>query len=489
MRKIALLVALPLFALLAVALLPFWLGGEIEKQLRLQSEQFQQQWGSLPGISYELSRYQRGYLSSVVDTRVTISPQSIYPLAVSDSSLVETFTLTFRHKVSHGPWIDNRFSLSLMSKIETLLLPVDGQDTSAAFYFSEPAAVMTSWLEWSGGIWGNGAIPAYRGRDHTGQYDVKWGGFHFSFEGDWLSRQVKGHFNAPRFELVNAAYGVTIGGLFGNFNHLASPQFSLLGNGEVNLNLFKLRAEGEEGVPLSFILRDMGIVHHELQRGAVMDVVQEFEFRLLQINDVKLDNGALHLSLNNLDVAILKMIQQRYASLGPVQRADPKALQQALLPLLSELLMQAPFIDVNKVEVATVDGVMSGRFKLGIDEGVDVLSTIQLPEGLVRLLSLAQIEIEIKLPAPMIEQQARKAVHAKIIEQLLESEQTMTAEKMTKQTARAVEQMLAQFEIQNILRREANHYRAKLRYQSGHLYLNGVPADNFLSLLPSLKES
>ncbi len=169
MRKIALLVVLPLFALLAVALYPFWLGGEIEKQLRLQSDPFQQQWGQLPGISYELSRYQRGYLSSVVDTRVTISPQLIYPLALSDSPLVETFTLTFRNKISHGPWIDNRFSFGLMSKIETLLLPVDGEYTTAKFYFSEQAVAMTSWLEWTGGIRGDGVIPAYRGRDHTGQ--------------------------------------------------------------------------------------------------------------------------------------------------------------------------------------------------------------------------------------------------------------------------------------------------------------------------------
>jgi len=494
MKKITLLIVLPLLVLCSAASIPYWVGGQIEKELRSQSDLFQLQWQQQAGYTYQLSRYQRGYLSSVVETRFAFEPNITDLLASTDSAAIAPFSLTFRHQVSHAPWIDGRFSSTVMSEIETVLLPENELRVTSNFYFNQQAAFkMTSRLEWSGGFISDGRVPPYRGRDHTGQYDVKWGGFRFSFEGDWIAASGAGHFNAPRFELSNASRGVMIGGLFGNFSRSMSPQKFPLGNGDVTLNTFQLRSEGETESPLLIVLRDMEISYSLLQRGALVDASQQFEFRLLNVNDTPFNNGALHFSLNNIDAVALQTVQQQFSNIGQPGRTDAGLLSHELLQisqsLLPNLLVPSPVIDISKIELTTIDGILSGRLKLGIEKGADIPAKLVLPNDLKRLLPLAKIEIEIKLPASIIEQQARKAVRAKIIEQLMESEQTMTVEVMAEQTSRAVEQMLAQFEIQNIIRREAGYVRARLRYENSQLYLNGVPADNFLSLLPALKES
>jgi len=109
MKKAALLVFLPIFLLIAVVSVPYWLGASIEKQLRAQSDLFQRQWQQQPGVSYELYRYQRGYFSSIVDTRFTFDPQIISALAASDFPVMAPFGLMFRHKITHGPRIGRGF--------------------------------------------------------------------------------------------------------------------------------------------------------------------------------------------------------------------------------------------------------------------------------------------------------------------------------------------------------------------------------------------
>ena len=494
MKKITWLIFLPLLVLISVALIPYWVGGQIEKTLRAQSDLFQLQWQQQAGYSYQLSHYQRDYLSSVVETRFTFEPTKIGLLASTNSSAIAPFSLTFRHQVSHAPWIDGRRSFTDMSEIETVLLPEGELEAASKFYFNQQAAFsMTSRLEWSGGLRSDGHVLPYRGRDHTGQYDVKWGGFRFSFEGDWITTSGTGHFNAPRFELSNASHGVMIGGLFGNFSRLMSPQKLPLGNGDLTLNIFQLRGEGDAASPLLIVLRDMGVSYGLLQRGALVDLSQQFEFRLLNVNGTPFNNGAFHFSFNNIDVLALQAIQQQFSNIGQSRRTDagllPDELLQVAQSLLPNLLAHSPVVDISKIELTTIDGMMSGRIKLGVEKGRDIPAAFVLPNDLKRLLPLAKIEIEIKLPASIIEQQAGKAVRAKIIEQLMESEQTMTPEVLTEETARAVDQMLDQLEIQNIIRREAGYFRAWLRYDNSKLYLNGVPANNFLSLLPALKES
>jgi len=211
MKKAALLVFLPIFLLIAVVSVPYWLGASIEKQLRAQSDLFQRQWQQQPGVSYELYRYQRGYFSSIVDTRFTFDPQIISALAASDFPVMAPFGLIFRHKITHGPRIGKGFSLRTMSKIETLLVPDGRHKAISNFYFGDQAAFsMTTRLEWTGAMKSDGAVPSYRGRDHTGQYHVKWGGVNWGFEGNWITAQGKGRFNAPRFELASADHGVTV---------------------------------------------------------------------------------------------------------------------------------------------------------------------------------------------------------------------------------------------------------------------------------------
>ncbi len=494
MKKTALLVFLPILMLIAVVSVPYWVGGAIEKQLRAQSDLFQLQWKPQSGVSYELYHYQRGYLASVMDIRFTFDPQMISVLPIPNSLVMAPFSLTFRHSISHGPWIDKGFSLRTMSRIDTVLMPEDGQQAILNFYFGDQGSfAVTTWLEWTGAIRSNGAVPAYRGRDHTGQYDVKWGGINWRVEGSWIEAKGKMRFNAPRFELANADYGVTVGGLSGVFKRFMSPQGLPLSDGDMTLNTFKLRGENSKEIPLEVVLRDMTSVYSVFKREELIDVTQQLEFRLLQINDEKFNRGAIYLALYNIDAAVLQVMQQRYIAFTQLPHIDserwPQILLQEAQSLLPKLLAQAPVIHLNKVEVTTINGQMSGRFKLGIEDDAAVLTSIALPNDFKSWLRLARVEIDIKLPATIIEQQARKAVGAKIVEQLLDSEQPMTAEILAQQTTRAVEQMLVQFEIQNIIRRETNHYRTKLRYLDGRLYLNGVPADNYLALLPSLKES
>ena len=495
MKKIVLFISLPLLILVAAALAPYWVSSKVEEHFQVRAKNLQLQLLKQHGVSFEVVRYQRGYLASIADTRFTFDPQAAALLSTSSPSLImQPVSVVLRHQISHGPWINYQFSQETMSKVVTTVVPGDEQQTTLGFYFGDQAALeMTTWLEWSGVIKSEGSMPAYSGRDHTGQYDFQWGGLHFEFEGDWIAMRGKGRFNTPRFELSNAAHGVTVGGFSGDFSSFISPQGLLLGDGEFLLNIFKVRAESRNGEPQEVVLRDAKIAYSAFQREQVVDVMQQFGFRLLQVNEQWFRNGALHLELSSIDVIALQSMQQRYEQMTKTELADTELLQQVwfqeMQRLLPKLLEQAPVIHISKAEVITAAGMMNARLKLAINDGLPISASIELPAGLVALLPLIEIELDIKLPESIIEQQARKVVREKIVEQLQETEQTMTPEVLVQQTKRAAEQMLAQFEIQNILRRESGSFRIALRYHNGRLHLNGVPADNFLNMLPPLKES
>ncbi len=490
-----LLMSLVGLAIVAAAVTPYWIGAEIEDEFRTQSEQFQQQLAVYPGVSFALDHYQRDYLTSTAETTFTFDPNTAGTASSSSAQPpIAPFRFTLHHQISHGPWIDARFSRETMGQVVTTLVAGDGQQALLNFYFGDqPALAMITILEWAGGIKSEGRIALYRGRDHTGQYDVKWGGLHFEIDGDWIARRGEGRFNSPRFEFSNAAHGVSVGGLSGKFSSFISPQGLALGAGDFSLDMFKVRDEGADTVSQQIVMRDMKMAYDAQQRGDVVDVMQQFGFRLLQVNGKQFNNGTLRYELSNLDAIALQLVQKRYEQLTQAQLSDPEQLQQVWLQeaqtLLPMLLQQAPEIHISKAEVTTVDGLISARLKLAIDNSLPLSTAIELPAGLQALLPLIQVELDLKLPVTIIELQARKALREKIVEQLKDTEQTMTPELLAQETGRAAEQMLAQFEIQNIIRREGGYFRTELRYSQGHLHLNGVAADNLLNMLPPLKES
>ncbi len=491
MKKGVLLISLAGLALAAAALTPYWIGTEIENRFR----EFQQQLAVQSGISFTLDRYQRGYLSSTAQTTFTVSPnRSVTALPPSSQPPAALFKFTLHHQISHGPWIDDTFLHGTMSKVVTTLALGDEQPALLPFYFGDQSALaITTWLEWAGGIKSEGRIPLYRGRDHTDQYNLRWGGLHFELDGNWIARRAEGRFNSPRFELANAAHGVTVGGLSGHFSSFVSSQGLVLGAGDLSLDSFKAHGKGADSVSQQVVVRGMNIAYDAQQRDEAVDVMQQFGFRLLQINGKQFNDGALRYELSNLDAAVLQSLQKRYEQMTQAEFSDPEQLRQVWLQeiqaLLPAMLAQAPEIHISKAEVTTVDGLISARLKLAMDNSFPLPAVIELPEGLRRLLPLMQVELDLKLPATIIEQQARKAVRENIIEQLQDTEQTMTPEVLAQQTRRAAEQMLAQFEIQNIIRRKDGYFRTELRYRDGRLRLNGAPADNFLKMLPPLKES
>lgn len=494
MKKGVLSVLFVGFAIAAVASTSYWIGAEVENQFRAQSEKFQQQLAVQPGVIFEIDRYQRGYFSSIAETTFTFdfNIAAILPPAAQMST--EPFSFTLRHQISHGPWIDEAFSHETMSKIVTTLMPDDEQQELLHFYFSgQPAFSMTTWIEWAGGIKSAGRTPPYTGRDHTDQYDFQWGGLHFEFDGDWSTMQGKGSFNTPRFELSNAAHGMTVGGLMGNFSSFISPQGLALGGGEFSLDTFKVRREGIESHKKQFVMRDMKMEYDALQRGEVVDVMQQIGFRMLRINGEEFNNGTFRYELSNLDVLALQSIKKRYDQMiqSPLSASEQpqQVWLQEVQSLLPTILGQAPVLHISKAEVITIDGLISARLRLAIDNNGAIPASIELPAGLMALLPLIQVELDLKLPIVIIEQQARKVAQEKIVGQLQENEQMMAPEMLAQQARRAAEQMLVQFEIQNIIRREKEHFRAELHYSNGRLHLNGVPADNIINMLPPLKES
>ena len=491
MKKIVLCISLPL---LIVASVPFWVGGEVEDRFLLQTRNLQQQLFREHGVTLEVIRYQRGYLSALADTQFTFDPQAVSLLPASSPQVTEPVTIMLRHQISHGPWIGKRFSRQIMSKVETTLVAINGEQSTLDFYFpDQPAFSSTTWLAWSGAINGHGGMPAYSGRDHSGQYDLQWGGLHFEFDGDWVALRGHGRFNSPRFELSNASHGVTIGGLSGEFSRLISPSGLSLGNGKFTLNSFRIRAERRNGSPQRVLLRDILVAHHATQRMEVVDLQQQFDFRLLQLNGEQFNNGSLHIELSSLDAGVLQSLQRRYEQMTKTELADPALLRQLWLQeaqqVLPTLLAQGPAIHISKAEVTTDTGAISARLRLAIRNGAPTPELTAFPAGLAALLPYIEIEFDITLPESMIVQQAQKAVREKIVEQLQETEQTMPPEVLSQQTKRAAEQMLTQFEIQKILRHVNGSFRVLLRYRKGRLYLNGLPADHLLNMLPPLKES
>lgn len=472
----------------AVAAIPWWVGSEIERQFSAQFERLQKQLQAQSDVSLALESYQQGYLESTAVTTLTIDMSQYSPAhAVSPSPV----SIKARHAVTHGPYIDGKFNHDIAAKIISTVIPdSEQQRTLSRFYFGDhPPFEMTTQLAWSGEMSSRGGVPAYSGRDHRGEYDLRWGGLQFESTGNWVAMRGDSELNAPRFELSNASQGITLGGLHGRFASFMSPLGFALGDGELSLALFKLRGKGKRQVTL----RDLIARYNLQQQGELVNVMQRFGFRLFEIGGAEYKDGVFQFELNNLDGVVLQSLQRRYDAFSQTHLTDENGIQQwwlaQLRQVLPALLQQAPVLHISRVEVLTVDGLVSGRLKLASKEVPSDLTLVDFESGFAKLLPLLQLELDIRLPARIIERQARAAARKTIVARLAELEQTMTPLELAHQTRRAAEQMLVQFEVQNIIRRHTDYYTATLHFKNEGLILNGVPADNLLSMMPSLKGS
>jgi len=502
--KKAVYLSIAALVMTVVASHPYWVGGEIEAQFRAQTTALQQQLVVQPGITLTLDHYQRGYLGSIAETTFVLAPQAVMNTTADSPSLPLYFqqplTVTLRHRISHGPWIDGVFNRNIAAKIvTTLVIDNPGRQSVLRFYFpAQPAFEAVTQIEWEGRVTSRGGMPVYAGRDHSGQYDLEWGGFHFEINGDWLALHSEGSFKGPRFELSNELLGVTLGNFEGNYNSQLSPQGFSLGKGELSVGLVKMRGvAGVKGRDQQVSISDLKFLYDAQQQGVLIDVKQQAGFRLLHVNNVSYTKGVIRVELNNLDAVALQSLQQHHESLlhtqaerGTVDSTQvQRFLIQGLQKVLPDLLRQSPELHISRAEVVTADGLVSAQLRIAVDSDASALSFVEMQTNPTVLLPYLQVEIDLKLPATIIEQQARTVVREKIVAQLQESEQTMTPQELSQQTRRAAEQMLNQFEIQNILRRQQGHYTAELFYDDGRIFLNGVPADNLLNMLPPLKSS
>lgn len=475
--------------LVAAASIPWWIGREVERQFDAQFEQLRQQLQMQPEVELVLESYRQGFLSSTAVTALTIAGTRL--VSGEDSAPPAPVRVVVAHQISHGPYIDGKFRRDVAARIVSVVTPdSEQQRTLMQFYFRDRSPFkMTTELKWSGEMASYGGIPAYSGRDHSGEYELRWGGLRFESEGDWIAMRGDGEFNAPRFEFTNSSLGITVGGVTGRFRSFMSPQGFALGDGELSLASIKLRG----GDLRQMVLRDLSAKYDAKQQNGLVNLTQRLGFRLLQIDNSEYRAGVLQFEFNNLDAVVLQSLRRRYETLAVSGPAGEAALwpwwRAEMQQVLPALLPRAPALHINRAEVTTVDGQVSARLKLASDRAPSDIRRIDMRSGVAALLPFLRLELDLRLPAKTIERQARSVAREKIVAQLVEQAQTVTASELARQTRRAAEQMLVQFEIQNIIQRQPGYYTTKLRFKNGRLLLNGVPADNFLNMLPPLQGS
>lgn len=452
------LLALALIALLA---LPLWMGMQAKASYEEAVAEFNKQAG--PVMRLETATYQKGWLTSHVETLVHHSELP--------------FKLKLSHDLRHGPLnlpglVGNEPTL-MMGVVDSTLSPGEGPGgqsmviaTGRTFVALNGDAHSHWQLEPQlAAMLGTGGKPVWASMD----YRVDTQSFSFQAqlpEADIQSPQGSARLSDLRLRL--------------DMKPSRSGRFSV---GSYSVSLKYLRA-GDLATMTA--IEDLRLRARAVERGNKIDTEIAVSFEQVDSPAGVIGPARFVLQMNNLDAAAVEayvdMQDQLLESLNPTM--DQQAMAQQLMPqlmgILPQMFSQAE-LRIPTLFVATSDGALNGKATV-------LMPPLNEGAGAVPMAVLTSVDLEanVAVDEAMMRTEMERAMRTRLMNARaaeLGEGGALLREEIDEDAAAQTEAQLSVLTSQGYLELDEGVYRARLTMEGGNILVNGNPI-NPMALMP-----
>lgn len=443
---------------LSAAALPWWFGLETEKAFRALLKAGDER----SGLSTEIVRYQRGWLSASAETLLR---HPTLPLA-----------LHARHDIHHGPLPLGKGSMGLqLTRVESRL----SLQTSEARLREEIDSLPPIQAITTVDLDGRGVMhleqPAWT---RPGAPTLTWDGLRgeIRFDRDWKNLQSDVRMPGARLS-VERVDVMRIDNIHLTSNLRQGAAGIYLGDNALTLERFTLRPPS----------RAMPVELHGLSASSqtrasgpdTIDITVRYTLREARLEGERHGPGELLFELRRLDAAALhkfeKQMQQTARQGVPLEQASLMMVGKSL-ELLGVLARRSPEFEIKRLSLHSERGELTGRAKLVIDG-----SRSNIAENPLLLLTAVRGDAELHVPAgyvrpllaPIIRQDFEALGRARRVGR--EDVKSLSLERLNTIIDQAMPHYLARHPLTRYLVADGQHFRLQATLQRGELLINGQP--------------
>jgi len=457
MKKILLSLAI-IVPVLSAAVLPWWFGLETEKAFRALVKAGDEQ----SGLSTEIVRYQRGWLSASAET---VLRHPTLPL-----------TLQARHDIHHGPLPlgEGPMGLQLTRVVSRLNL-----QTSDARLHEEVSRLPAIRAVTTVGLDGRGVMrleqPAWT---RPGAPTLTWDGLsgEVHFDRDWKNLQSDVRMPGARLSVERVdVMRIDNIRLASNLRQGAAGIY--LGDYTLTLERFTLRPPSQrQPVELH------GLLASSQTRASgpdTIDITVRYTLREARLEGGRHGPSELLFELRRLDAAALrqfeKQMQQTARQGAPLEQASLMMVGKSL-ELLGVLARRSPEFEIKRLSLHSDRGELTGRAKLVVDG-----SRANIAENPLLLLTAVRGDAELHVPAgyvrpllaPIIRQDFEALGRTRRVGR--EEVKSLSPERLNTIIDEAMPHYLARHPLTRYLVADGQHFRLQATLQRGELRINGQP--------------
>jgi len=452
------LLALVLIALLA---LPVWTGVQARTVYEQAVADFNTQ--AAPMMRLETARYDKGWLTSRVETLVHHTEMP--------------FSLKFTHDVRHGPLnlpgLVNAEPVLMLARLDGMLSPGEGPGGQTMVMARGDSFVgfngdtQSHWLL-------EPQLAAMLGTD--GQ--PVWARVDYRAAGGDLSFQAQ----LPELEMSNPQGDYRLSDLRFRLD-MRPAQGGKFSVGSYGMSLKYLRAGGLADM---VAVEDLRIRARATERAGKVDTEMAVSFEQVDSPAGVIGPARFILQLNNLDAAALEAYAEMQDEL--LQGMDPMLDQQAmaaqlmpqLMGVLPEVFSQAE-LRIPTLYVATTDGALNGKATVVVPPlNAEAMA---VPMAVLTSLNLdAQVAIDEAMMRTEMERALRtRLMNARAAE--LGEGGALLREEIDEDAASQTDAQLSVLTSQGYLQLDGGVYRARVTMEGGNILVNGNPI-NPTALMP-----
>jgi len=379
-KKIRLLIIILLFI---AALSPFLLGFEIENRYRGILAEFE-------AAGYQLTshQYERGFFDSRAESVLSL------PINAPNADIQE-ISITINSQVQHGPYSLNGWTGDLALITSSFLY-----DSKPVFPEDMQADIFTT-ISFSGD--GNTKIdlpklsdPAELDKDLFMDFYGLAGEIDFNLVEGKIALNLAG----DGLKLYSPGSGrLEVGKLSLASESVRTVNDLMLGGGDMSVEYFSVTDESSQ---LSVELDNLGLSASSSIDGSNVNMAASYRFDQLLVADERYGPAELEMEIVSLSAEVMARFQESVREMQQ-QKLPPQqqglAMMGVMMSALPAFLEQNPGFRINKFELLTPQGQVSGSFSLAAED-MKVTDVSAAPLMLQKLVGDASVQV----PEPLVKQ-------------------------------------------------------------------------------------
>jgi uncharacterized protein YdgA (DUF945 family) len=466
MKKLFILIGLLLLGAAGWAGTTYVIGGKLQENHLA----FVAQLAEITGLDISVQTYQRGFLSSRIETLVAI--QILAQAATANNSAAPTLRLTFENKVEHGPWLSK--GGPGLALIETRLVKVaPGHENYSKLFDQVPQlkeSLALTRIDFSGTLSERLSIPAFNGQ--FAEAEITWGGLTVNSRYSARDKTLTADFSLPQLDVRAEQGSLTWAGMAGNFDLIEALPLIFVGASDALIRPLEitLTPDGQE-LPQSIKLQGARVTSLSSCEGNLVSITQNLEIDGIDLNDQTYGPGRCEVEVKNLDGEVLGKIRAQFRKLlHDNQQSSPDQLLAKSVSLYAELLKQSPEINLRQLHFATPQGNIDGSLQLSFDgsQSVDLENPAAMLQGLAAKAELALHETLVRqmITGSVLSKFMAARAAGQIPETFNDDELAAMAEQ---QVTTQIDALLAQ----NFVVRDGDRLKTEATFDKGELLVNG----------------